>query len=88
MELHDRVYHLVSAEKSPQDKLDFRGESVGEFELDMRDWGFTYGVAYGIARGEDPYEPEELVRDRAIEAARLAWQRWAGASSPSRKAVA
>jgi hypothetical protein len=25
-------------------------------QLDARDWGVAYGVAIGIARGEDPYE--------------------------------
>lgn len=32
-------------------------------------WAYTYGIAYGIARGEDPYEPVSSVAARAYAAA-------------------
>ena len=42
---------------------------VEESENAFREWGFTYGLAYGIARGEDPEESDELTARRAREAA-------------------
>ena len=49
---------------------------LSDFECDMRHWGLTYGLAYGIARGEDPYEPNHQVAERALAAARLVWEGW------------
>lgn len=46
------------------------------FEMDCRGWGLAFGIAYGIARGEDPFEPEESVSARAMTAARDAFARW------------
>jgi hypothetical protein len=46
------------------------------FESDCRDWGFTFGVAYGIARGEDPYESDDRVCERALTAAREVFSRF------------
>jgi len=50
--------------------------SLSQFELDCRDWGLAVGIAYGIARGEDPYEAEKSVTERALAAARDAYARW------------
>ena len=44
--------------------------------MDLRDWGMTFGLAYGIARGEDPYESNESVAQRALDAARMVWKGW------------
>jgi hypothetical protein len=49
------------------------------FEADCRDWGFTFGVAYGIARGEDPYESEDRVCERALTTAREVFSRFSQA---------
>jgi hypothetical protein len=49
------------------------------FETDCRDWGFTFGVAYGIARGEDPYESDDRVCERALTAAREVFSRFSQA---------
>jgi hypothetical protein len=54
------------------------GESLGEFEYDLVDWGSLYGVAYGIARGEDPWESNADVAERAFDAAWAVWDSWAG----------
>lgn len=52
-------------------------------ELDLRDWGVYYGVAFGIARGEDPYEPRDSVAARALEAAQRVYREYGGfVSSP------
>jgi hypothetical protein len=39
----------------------------------------VFGVAYGIARSEDPFEANDEVIERALLAARDAFGRWAGA---------
>jgi hypothetical protein len=54
------------------------GGQLGQFEMDCRDWRMAFGVAYGIARGEDPYESQVSVCRRALDAARDAFTRWAG----------
>ncbi len=46
------------------------------FELDLLDWGAIYGLAFGIARTEDPWESDEDVAERAITAARTVFYRW------------
>lgn len=47
--------------------------------MDYGDWAFTFGVACGIARGEDPFETMESVIERAEAAAREVFVRYAGA---------
>lgn len=42
---------------------------VSEMEHISRFWGFAFGLAYGIARGEDPHESAEDVATRAYEIA-------------------
>jgi hypothetical protein len=42
------------------------------------DWAFAFGVACGIARGEDPFESMESVIERAEPAARDAFLRYSG----------
>ena len=54
------------------------GGYLTEFELDCRGWGLAVGIAYGIARGEDPYEGERSVCERALIAAREAYERFGG----------
>lgn len=58
-----------------EDKL---GRQLGEFELDLRDWGLVYGMAVGIARSENPWEPLESVVARAGVAAREVYESWCG----------
>jgi len=59
-----------------------RGAEPGltQFEMDCRDWGFTFGVAYGIARGEEPYESDDSVCERAMTAAREVFTRFSRAN--------
>ena len=42
---------------------------LSEFELDLGDWGFTYGVAWAIARTQNPDESDHSVAERALVAA-------------------
>jgi hypothetical protein len=52
------------------------GEYLTEFEQDCRDWGLAFGFAYGVARGEDPFESNDDVLARALLAAEDAFARW------------
>lgn len=47
-----------------------------ETEMDLRDWGCVYGIAFGLARSEEPCEPLEQVAERALDAAWLAYRDW------------
>lgn len=88
MTLADRIYTVLIREPAVGDDtpLEAAGtyparpadECLTPFELDCRDWGFVFGIAYGIARGDDPWEPDEEVLARAHAAAREAFQRWGG----------
>lgn len=53
-------------------------KGMEERELDLLQWGVTFGAAFAIARQEDPWESTESVARRALEAARLAWLRFDG----------
>jgi hypothetical protein len=85
MTLEEKVYAVVSTEHAvgiqgpleaiaeyPRDG----GGRLSQFERDCRDWGLVFGVAYGIARGEDPFEREDSVTSRALAAAGGAFRRW------------
>ncbi len=80
--LAERVYRTLLADdgcplKASGDvPVTPEGEHLTVFELDCRDWGLVYGIAHGIARGEDAFEDNQSVADRALEAAKIAWTRW------------
>jgi hypothetical protein len=46
-----------------------REASLSELELDLADWGFTYGVAWARARERAPGGPDEAVAREALDAA-------------------
>lgn len=58
---HKWAYERVISEPPAQD--------LNQREEDLREWGYVYGLAYGIARGEDPYEANQDVAERAYQAA-------------------
>lgn len=80
----ERVYTVLSMDEGTNGPLDHChrpllktvGGSLGTFELDCIDWGLTYGIAYALARAEDPFERQESVAGRAEEAARIAYEGW------------
>jgi len=45
------------------------GYMATDLEAGMRAWGCVYGIAFGLARSEEPCEPIESVAERAYEAA-------------------
>ena len=49
-----------------------------ETEADLRDWGLVYGMAFAIAREQDPWESVESVAKRALEPAQRAYRQWGG----------
>ena len=85
MKLTDKVSTVLGAAAAPgfvdpvQSVGSYpRAEEAGltDFEMDCRDWGFVFGVAYGIARGEEPYESDSMVCERAMVAAREVFSRF------------
>lgn len=54
------------------------GTSLTEWELDLLDWGFVYGMAFALCRDEEPWESLENVSRRAHDVAREAHVSWGG----------
>lgn len=81
--LAEKVYGLLALEGF-QDPQTFmgpkapKGEYFSELEQDLANWGLTFGMAYGIARGEDPYEDAQRVGERSLQAATEAYKRFCG----------
>jgi hypothetical protein len=46
-----------------------RGADLTELELDLADWGFTYGVAWALAREDEERETDEAIADEALRVA-------------------
>src|ERR1022692_3709815 len=49
-----------------------------EFERDLRDWGFAYGLAFGLAIEAWPEEPHAEVARRVLTAALSVYREWGG----------
>jgi hypothetical protein len=52
---------------------------LSDLELDLSDWGFTYGVAWAVARAQDPHEADASVAQRALAAAQEVFRMYGGA---------
>ena len=46
------------------------------YDMDLIDWGLACGLAFALARLEDPCEGEESVATRAQQAAIAVFERW------------
>ena len=55
---------------------------LSERETDLMDWGFAFGVAWAIARAQDPVASEELVSDRALQATQAVYEAYRGSRAP------
>jgi hypothetical protein len=55
-----------------------RAVELSEFERDLREWGFVFGMAFAIARAEDPWETNRSVAARALMPAFAAYTDWSG----------
>jgi hypothetical protein len=51
---------------------------LSELELDLADWGFTYGVAWARARERAPGGPDDRVAQEALEAAERVFRAYTG----------
>jgi hypothetical protein len=52
--------------------------ALSELELDLADWGFTYGVAWARARERAPGGPDDAVAQEALEAAQRVFRAYTG----------
>lgn len=68
---HDSLLSPVSDNEEAEPRL-------SALELDLSDWGFTYGVAWAVARAQDPYEPDDSVAQRALDAAQEVFHTYCG----------
>jgi hypothetical protein len=59
-----------------------RAAGLSEREVDMMDWGFAFGVAWAVAREQDPVAAEELVSLRALDATQAVYAAYRGSPAP------
>ena len=82
MTLQEKVRAILRNDDTGDGLIGVAGKRPGiqltEFELDLRDWGIIYGIAFGLARTEEPCESIESVARRAFEAARTVHIEWGG----------
>jgi hypothetical protein len=86
----ERVYAILSEEHEGSRQVwaegvnrePYDGSEMTVRERDLRDWGLVYGLAFGMLASEEPDADREQIRDRALDAARAAYRRWAGAIAP------
>jgi len=88
--LAERVYAILSEEYESSrqtwaeglDREPRDGAQMTVRERDLRDWGLVYGLAFAMLASEEPDADREQIRDRALDAARAAYRRWAGEIAP------
>ena len=61
--------------------------SLSELELDLADWGFTYGVAWARARERAPGGPDEAVAREALDAAERVFRAYTAGDDWTRRAA-
>jgi hypothetical protein len=64
-----------------------RDASLSELELDLADWGFTYGVAWARARERAPGGPDDEVARQALDAAEQVFGAYTDGDDWTRRAV-
>ena len=64
-----------------------REASLSELELDLADWGFTYGVAWARAREQAPDGPDDDVAQQALDAAEQVFRAYTDGDDWTRRAV-
>lgn len=76
MTLEQKVYAILSTDDTgagplsrAHEKALFTGDEFNEHEHDLVDWGVAYGIAFALARTEEPLAPEDLVARWAQQAA-------------------
>jgi hypothetical protein len=61
--------------------------ALSELELDLADWGFTYGVAWARAREREPSGPDDAVAAEALEAAERVFRAYTAGDDWTQRAV-
>jgi hypothetical protein len=61
--------------------------ALSELELDLADWGFTYGVAWARAREREPAGPDDVVAAEALEAAERVFRAYTAGDDWTQRAV-
>jgi hypothetical protein len=56
-------------------------------ELDLADWGFTYGVAWARARERAPRGPDDIVAQQALDAAERVFRAYTDGDDWTERAV-
>ena len=64
-----------------------RDASLSELELDLADWGFTYGVAWARARERAPGEPDDDIVQEALEAAEQVFRAYTDGDDWTQRAI-
>ena len=64
-----------------------RKASLSELELDLADWGFTYGVAWARARERASGGPDDDVAQQALDAAEQVFRAYTGGDDWTQRAV-
>jgi uncharacterized BrkB/YihY/UPF0761 family membrane protein len=73
----------VTAQGRMMSILGPQAHGMSDREVDMMDWGFAYGVAWAVARGQDQDAPEEVVSERALHATQAVFQAYRGSFTPA-----
>jgi hypothetical protein len=61
--------------------------ALSALELDLADWGFTYGVAWARAREREPAGPDDAVAAEALEAAERVFRAYTAGDDWTQPAV-
>jgi hypothetical protein len=95
-ELNERVDRVVipsaalrnsDAQGRMMSVLGARAAHLSAREVDLMDWGFAFGVAWTVARSQDPAAPEDVISARALHATRAVYEAYRGAATPAAPAV-
>jgi hypothetical protein len=63
--------------------LGTRAAGLSDRELEIMDWCFAFGVAWAVARDQDPASPDELVSVRALDVTRAVFDAYRGRPAPA-----
>jgi hypothetical protein len=88
--LVDEVSDALRSDAANDSMLSVQAGGAGlltELELDLTDWGFTYGVAWARARERWPSAPDEMIAREALRAADAVFGAYAEGSSWKRRAA-
>jgi hypothetical protein len=72
----------VTAQGRMMSVLGAQAVGMTDREIDLMDWGFAFGVAWAVARGQDPAAPEEVVSERALHATQAVYEAYRGSRGP------